>query len=188
MSENNLIEQQPILANEPPRLSGWLREFLETMLPAIAIVLAINLFLAQPRVVHGQSMEPNLHENQRVIVDMISYRVRAPERGEIIVLDVPERRSGPPLIKRVIGLPGDSVEIRDGQVLINDQPLDEPYLNQTTQGWLGPMTVPEESLFVLGDNRAASNDSRYFGVVPYENILGRAWLCYWPVQEVGFFH
>lgn len=175
--------QPPVLT----RARGWAREFLETMLPAIAVVLAINLFLAQPRVVHGQSMEPNLHENQRVIVDMLSYRFRTPDRGEIIVLDVPERRSGPPLIKRVIGLPGDIVEIRDGQVLINDQQLDEPYLDQSTQGWLAPAIVPEECVFVLGDNRAASNDSRYFGVVPHENILGRAWLCYWPLAQVGFF-
>lgn len=158
------------------------------MLPAIAVVLAINLLLAQPRVVHGQSMEPNLHENQRVIVDLLSYRLRPPERGEIVVLDVPKRRTGPPLIKRVIGLPGDRVEIRDGHVYVNDQRLDEPYLDQFTAGHMPVQCVPEEHLFVLGDNRSCSNDSRYFGMVPYENILGRAWICYWPLEDAGLFH
>ena len=157
------------------------------MLPAVAVVLGINLLLAQPRVVHGQSMEPSLHENQRVIIDLLSYRFLQPEREQIIVLDVPERRSGPPLIKRVIGLPGDRVEIKDGLVYVNDGRLDEPYLDQLTTGQMLSQIVPEEHVFVLGDNRGCSNDSRYFGMVPFENILGRAWLCYWPLDDAGFF-
>lgn len=176
--------EQAVGAHASP---SWWRQFLETMLPAIAVVLAINLFLAQPRVVHGQSMEPSLHENQRVIVDMLSYRFGTPQRGEIVVLDVPERHSGPPLIKRVIGLPGDLVEIRDGAVFINDERLNEPYLDQVTQGWMPPTRVPEECVFVLGDNRRSSNDSRYFGVVPFEKILGRAWVRYWPPEDMSFF-
>jgi signal peptidase I len=163
---------------------SWWREFLGTLLPALAIVLAVNLFLAQPRTVHGQSMEPNLHEAERVIVDLVSFRFRPPRHGEIIVLDVPEADSDP-LIKRVIGLPGETVEIRQGAVYLNGRKLDEPYLQQITPGDMGPQIVPEGHVFVLGDNRGNSNDSRYFGVVSFEAILGRAWVSYWPPREVG---
>jgi signal peptidase I len=169
------------------RTPSWWQELVETFLPAVAIVLAINLFLAQPRTVHGQSMEPNLHENQRVIVDLVSYRLRSPQRGEIIVLNVPQRQSGDPLIKRVIGLPGDTIEIKGGAVLVNGVMLEEPYLNQATLGNMPAQIVPEAHVFVLGDNRGSSNDSRYFGMVSYEDIIGRAWLRYWPPAEVGLF-
>jgi signal peptidase I len=175
-------------APRDPTHRGWLRDLLETILPAVAVVLAINLFLAQPRVVHGQSMEPNLHESQRVIVDLISYRVRPPQYGEIVVLDVPERKAGPPLIKRIIGLPGDTVEIQQGAVFVNGHKLEEPYLDQVTTGALPATIVPEEHVFVLGDNRQYSNDSRYFGTVPFESILGRAWLSYWPLTDIHLFN
>ena len=167
--------------------SNWWQQMLETILPALAVVLAMNLFLAQPRVVHGQSMEPNLHDSQRVIVDLLTYRFREPLRSEIIVLDVPERRSGPPLIKRVIGLPGDRVEIHDSAVFVNGNALSEPYLDQLTEGDLPLQVVPEGHVFVLGDNRCCSNDSRYFGMVPFENILGRAWVRYWPPTAISAF-
>ncbi len=173
-----------------PRSRGghksWFREFLETLLPATAAVLLINLFIAQPRTVHGQSMEPHLHENQRVIVEMLSYRFRTPERGEIVVLNLPERNSDP-LIKRVIGLPGETVEINNGAVYVDGQKLNEPYLTQVTMGQLPPTLIPEASVFVMGDNRRQSNDSRYFGTVPLENLIGRAWVSYWPPEEVGLF-
>jgi len=167
--------------------TSWGRELLATLLPAIAAVLVINLFLAQPRVVHGQSMEPNLHENQRVIADLVTYRLREPQRQEIVLFWVPDRSPGPPLIKRAIGLPGDIVGIRDGFVYVNGEELNEPYLDQKTPGRMLPTQVPEAHMFVLGDNRCCSNDSRYFGMVPLENILGRAWVRYWPPSEVSLF-
>ncbi len=170
-----------------PSVKNWAEEVIKTFLPAIAIVLAVNVFLAQPRTVHGQSMEPNLHENQRVIVDLISLRFREPRREEIIILDLPERNAVP-LIKRVVGLPGDTVEIKDGAVYLNGEELIEPYLNQDTRGDMPARIVPEGNVFVLGDNRARSNDSRYFGMVPFENIQGRAWLCYWPPSDAGLFN
>jgi signal peptidase I len=165
----------------------WLQEALRTLVPALAFVLIVNLLLVQPRVVHGESMEPSLHESQRVILDLVSYRVRPPKRGEIIVLAVPDRDAGPPLVKRVIGVPGDTVEIRYGSVYINGHKLDEPYLDQATDGAFSSRLIPEEHVFVLGDNRRCSNDSRYFGTVPYDHILGRAWLSYWPPSQVGLF-
>lgn len=185
-SESPTEEQRPTPSGWRVTLKSWLDEIVHTFLPAIAIVLAINLFLAQPRTVHGESMEPNLHEEERVIIDLVTYRFRDPQRGEIIVLKLPNSHTDP-LIKRVVGLPGDTIEITNGKVYINDELLSEPYLNQDTPGQVARQIVPEEHVFVLGDNRGSSNDSRYFGMVPYENILGRAWLRYWPPSEIGVF-
>lgn len=168
----------------PNKLRSWLRELLEAVLPALVIVLVINLFLAQATRVEGQSMEPNLHDNQRLIIEKISYRFHPPERGDIIVLRPPHRATVP-LIKRVIGLPGETVEVRDGRVYINGQPLEEDYIHQPTTGVMGPELVPEEHVFVLGDNRGASNDSRAFGMVPFSDIIGKAWFRYWPPSDIG---
>ncbi|MFZ5919120.1 MAG: signal peptidase I [Chloroflexota bacterium] len=178
--ENN-PPQQPSLARAAIR---WLREALETILPAIAIAILINLFLAQPTRVHGQSMEPNLHTDQRLVVEKITYHLHGPRRGDIVVFALPEQ-SEEMLIKRVIGLPGETVEIHDGQVFIDGVPLNEPYLTQDTRGRYGPVTVPPLHVFVLGDNRSFSNDSRAFDTVPIANIVGRAWLSYWPMEALG---
>ncbi|MBC7234334.1 MAG: signal peptidase I [Chloroflexi bacterium] len=167
------------------RIKSWLRELVESVLPALVIVLVVNVFLAQATRVEGQSMEPNLHNHQRLIIEKVTYRFRPPQRGDIIVLRRPYR-SSEPLIKRVIGLPGDTVEVKEGKVFVNGQPLEEPYLDQPTWGTMPPTVVQEEHVFVLGDNRRASNDSRAFGTVPYSDIIGRAWLRYWPPNEIGF--
>jgi signal peptidase I len=162
----------------------WLREVLETILPAVLIAFLINFFLAQATQVHGQSMEPTLHTDQRLVVEKISYRFHGPRHGDIVVLKSPQQ-STELLIKRVIGLSGETVEIRQGRVYINGQELDEPYLERPTGGNWGPIIVPPLHVFVLGDNRGFSNDSRAFGVVPIENIVGRAWVSYWPMDKVG---
>ncbi|MBM3189205.1 MAG: signal peptidase I [Chloroflexi bacterium] len=166
------------------KLKHWVRELLESVLPALVIVLVVNIFLAQATRVEGQSMEPNLHNNQRLIIEKISYRLHAPERGDIVVLRRPHK-SSEPLIKRVVGLPGETVQIKEGRVYINGQPLTEPYLDQATWGDSAPQIVPEEHIFVLGDNRRASNDSRSFGMVPLDDVIGKAWVIYWPLPEAG---
>ncbi|MEA3406832.1 MAG: signal peptidase I [Chloroflexota bacterium] len=165
-------------------VKSWLRELVESVLPALVIVLVINVFLAQATRVEGQSMEPNLHNNQRLIIEKVTYRFNKPEHGDIVVLHPPQQ-SGEPLIKRVIGVPGETLEIHDGQVYIDGQVIDEPYLDQPTWGTFGPILVPEGHVFVMGDNRRASNDSRAFGVVAFEDIIGRAWVRYWPLSEIG---
>jgi signal peptidase I len=190
MSEELPTQQQPQLTPsdsvEHPqgRLSGWFRDILETILPALLIVLVVNVFLAQATRVEGQSMEPNLHNNQRLIIEKISYRFRPPRRGDIVVIKMPNRHSDP-LIKRVVGLPGETIEVRDGHVYINGQMLNEPYLEQLTYGNTGPHVIAPGSIFVLGDNRGASNDSRSFGEVMISSILGHAWFRYWPLDEIG---
>ncbi len=176
----------------PPQPPGWgrrlvrlVREALETLVPAILIALLINVFVGQATRVEGQSMEPNLHTNQRLVVEKLSYRFHAPQRFDVVVLEVPSQ-GDELLIKRVIGLPGETVEIRDGQVWINDQPLDEPFLlSDTRPGRHGRVVVPPLHVFVLGDNRDHSNDSRSFGPVPIDNVVGRAWISYWPLEDLG---
>jgi len=165
-----------------------LRDVLETLVPALLIVLVVNAFLAQATRVEGQSMEPNLHDNQRLVIEKISYHFRPPQRGDVVVLKRPNRQDDPPLIKRVVALAGETIEIRDGRVYINGGVLDESYLDQMTSGDVGPEVVFPEHVYVLGDNRGASNDSRSFGQVALADIIGRAWLRYWPVDEMGVMH
>jgi signal peptidase I len=163
----------------------WLREVLETIIPAILIALVINLFLAQATRVYGQSMEPTLCNDQHLVIEKLSYRFHGPRRGDVAVIKL-DGYSSELLIKRVIGQPGDRVEIRDGQVYVNGQLLDEPYITQFTRGDYGPTDVPPLHIFVLGDNRGFSNDSRSFGMVPIDHVVGRAWFSYWPLDRFGF--
>jgi signal peptidase I len=175
------------------RLLHIARETLETIVPAILIALLINLFLAQATRVYGQSMEPNLHTDQRLIVEKLSYNrylrqylgLNGPQRGNVVVIRL-DGQGDELLIKRIIGLPGDLVEIHDGHVFVNGQFLDEPYLTGVTTGFYGPTIVPPLHIFVLGDNRSFSNDSRNFGTVPLKDVIGRAWFSYWPPEQIGF--
>ena len=162
----------------------WLVELGETVLPAIVIAVLINLFLAQATRVYGSSMEPNLHTDQRLVVEKVSYRLHGPRRGDVVVIRMPER--GPELlIKRIIGLEGETIEVSNGVVTIDGQPLEEEYLVRKTTGNYGPVTIPEGHVFVMGDNRGASNDSRIFGPVPLDRVVGRAWVSYWPIESLG---
>ncbi len=160
------------------------KELLSTILPALLIAIFIHLFLAQATRVEGYSMEPTLFGHQRLIIEKLSYRIHQPQRGDIVVVRVPQFDKL--LIKRVIGLPGETLEIRDGIVYINGQPLDEPYVNGRPRGNYPPLVIPEGDVFVMGDNRNNSNDSRAFGPVPIQNIVGHAWMRYWPPNDFGF--
>lgn len=189
MSEEYPVEQ-PTSAPRPPagigrKVVGFIRDVLETILPALAIVLVVNTLVAQATRVEGQSMEPNLHNNERLVIEKISYRLNPPERGDIVVLRLPSRLSDPPLIKRIIGLPGETIEIRDGHVYVDGQVLNEEYLDQLTFTNMPPRRVSEDHVFVMGDNRSASNDSRNFGEVAMSDIIGRAWVRYWPPGVAG---
>ncbi len=162
-----------------------LREVAETVVPAVIIAMIINLFLAQATQVLGQSMEPNLHTAQRVVVEKVTYRLfHGPRRGDVVVIDLPGQSDM--LIKRVVGLPGETIEVRGGEVYIEGQRLEEPWAVKLGGSSYGPQTIPPLHVFVLGDNRGASNDSRNFGPVPIDSIVGRAWFSYWPAEYVGF--
>jgi signal peptidase I len=191
MTDANLPDQNVESPSPSPRSRGrpglWraVREVLETIVPAILIALLINVFLGQATRVDGQSMEPSLHTNERLVVEKLSYRLHGPQRFDVVVVRVPSQ-GDELLIKRVIGLPGETVEVRDGQVYINGVQLDEPLVGQTTYpGRSAKVTVPPLHVFVMGDNRTHSNDSRSFGPVPIESIVGRAWVAYWPLDAAG---
>lgn len=170
------------------RLLRALREILETVLPALLIALLINVFVGQATRVEGQSMEPSLHTDQRLVVEKVSYRFHGPQRFDIVVLKLPGQGEEL-LIKRVVGLPGEKVDIHDGEVYINGELLDEPFINgETRPGREVSITVPPLHVFVLGDNRDHSNDSRSFGPIPIENLVGRAWISYWPPENMGLVH
>ena len=176
---------------------GCLFEVVETLVLTVVIFLGIQTFVAQPYKVQQGSMENTLLPDQYVLVDKLTPRWAPYERGDIVVFDPPETWSaggGVPFIKRVIGLPGDRVELRDGKVFVNDVELDEPYIfesngiTQTTEPAPGGPTewlVPEGELLVFGDHREDSADSRVFGFVDVSHVIGRAWLRYWPFDRFG---
>lgn len=181
-----------------------LKEILQIVLPAIFLAALIHLFLAQATIVRGQSMQPNLRPEERLIMEKLSYYFHAPRHNEIIVLDMP----GSPalIIKRVVGLPGETVEIRQGRILVDGREMASTKAIQTRSAALpadddrnpgpgsgeflsdyGPVTLAEDLFFVLGDNRQNSNDSRTFGPVHRDYVKGRIWVRYWPLTRFTIF-
>ena len=157
-------------------------ELLSTGIPAILIAIVVNVFVAQAMVVQGASMQPNLHYDQRVLVDKITYRIaHGPRRGDVVVVNAPHEET--PLIKRIVALPGETVEVRAGQVFIDGKPLHEPWTTQEGGASYGPELVPPLHVFILGDNRANSYDSRAVGPVSIDRIVGKAELVYWPLED-----
>ena len=183
-------------APEEPNQSwktAWavIREVGETIILTLIIFLLIQTVIRNFRVV-GTSMVDNLHDGQYLIIDKLSYNplitgildVGGPHRGDVIVFE-PPNRPGEDYVKRIIGLPGETVEIRNGQVFSNGQPLPEPFQPGRMSYTMRPQVVPEGTVFVLGDNRNNSNDSHNWGPLPIGNIVGRAWLSYWPPDDWG---
>ncbi len=170
--------------------SGWQRTLLdtfETILLSLVLFLAINAISERIRV-ESISMQPTLFPGDYVIVNKLAYLVtHVPQRGDVIVFKYPPDPTAIPYIKRVIGLPGDQLHIADGKVYINGSLMLEPWLKVTTNRG-GDWTVPEGQLFVMGDNRNNSSDSRSWGFVPLGNIIGRAELIYLPPQHWAFLH
>jgi len=175
----------PLASRHTESMAGSVaKELLSTVIPALIIALLIHLFLAQATRVEGYSMEPTLYGHQRLIIEKLSYRIHPPERGDIVVVRVPQFDKF--LIKRVIGLPGETLEIKNGLVYIDGQPLEEPYVNGAPRGNYRATVIPEGYVFVMGDNRNNSNDSRAFGPISIESIVGHAWMRYWPPDDFGF--
>jgi signal peptidase I len=176
-------------------LFRYLLEIVEILVLTLAIFFVIHTFVAQPFQIRQDSMETTLEPDQFVLVDKLTPRFDPYKRGDIVVFAPPDSwaRAGTPFIKRVIGVGGDIVEIRDGHVAVNGTELVEPYVFQVdgqaqpTVDSLehGSWTVPDGELFLMGDHRAVSEDSRAFGTVPTDHVIGRAWLRYWPVVVFG---
>lgn len=167
-------------------MKSFLREVLITLIIAVVIYLGLQLVI-DSRVIPSSSMEPTLQIGQRLIVSKLAYNFHEPERGDIIVFHPPnEPWDSTPFIKRIIGLPGETVEVQNNTVYINGQPLDEPYVKETIRYTMSKVTVPRNEYFVLGDNRNVSGDSHTGWTVPRENIIGKAWLTTWPPSAWGF--
>ena len=177
------ITPDPLDQDSSPHVSlRFVLDVVETILLSVLLFLAINALSARIRV-DGFSMEPTLHSGEFVIVNKVSYRIGEPLRGDVIVFQFP-RSPDQEYIKRVIGLPGDETRIRDGQVYVNGLAINEPYIN-AEPAYVGSWTVPEDSLFVLGDNRNNSSDSHNWGFVPFDYVIGKAFFVYWPPAEWG---
>lgn len=170
----------------PPREEiKWgqvLLDIVETVVLALVLFLGINAVSARVRV-DGFSMNPTLLDGEFVLVNRLAYRTGDMQRGDIIVFRS-VGASDLDLIKRIIGLPGDEVSIQNGQVLVNGQSLNEPYIADAPR-YQGNWVVPEGHLFVLGDNRNDSSDSHQWGLLPFDNIVGKAIFIYWPLPEWG---
>jgi signal peptidase I len=161
---------------------GFIKDVLEVLVLSLILFVGINAVSARIRV-DGESMVPTLASGEYVIVSRLSYRVGTPQRGDIIVFHFPGNPKEE-YIKRIIGLPGDKVDIRNGQVLVNGKALDESYLSVKVN-YTGSWSIPSGQLFVLGDNRNNSSDSHDWGTVPMDYVVGKAIVVYWPPQDWG---
>lgn len=150
------------------------------LLALTLVVVFIRLFLFSPYTVHGESMSPSLKGEERIIVNKLKYRIDPPDYGEIVVF----QSEGKNLIKRVIGLPGDVIHIENGYVFRNGKRLEEPYINEKVQGFLQQTEVIKDHVFVLGDNRNNSLDSRQIGLIPMDQVVGRADFILFPFEEM----
>jgi signal peptidase I len=206
---------QPTVNQTSQKRPSMLREVIETILLAVVIFVAVRAVVLNFKV-DGLSMTPSFANGEMLLVNRnayahfdtwalvdwlpfvdhedqnIVYPFDPPERGDVIVFTPPAPGEDKPYIKRIVGLPGDTVEVRDEGVYINGQRLDEPYLEGDltpcrlpAMKYCGPLTVPDGELFVMGDNRGNSEDSRYFGTVPEGNVIGKAWVTYWPSDMIG---
>ena len=181
-------------------LAGFL-DIIEFFVSSSAIAILIYLFITQPHQVNGSSMYPNLHDGEFLLTDKLTYKLRNPQRGDIVIFAAPSQAHCPTglncdFIKRIIGLPGEKIKVEKGQIFINGNKMTEPYENLvkgTGSGFSGnsfltegmEKTIPENQYIVMGDNRPGSSDSRDWGPISKSAIVGKAWLRYWPPNVAG---
>lgn len=185
--DENTQEAKPVPA---PKSEVW--EWTKAILIAVVLVIIIRVFIFKPFIVDGPSMQPNFYTGERLIVSEWVYHLRKPHRGEVVVFHATEEKD---YIKRVIALPGETIAIADGKVLVNGKALDEPYIADAMKRYkeetggeynatFQEQKVPEGTVFVLGDNRVDSTDSRVIGPVAYDKIIGRADIVFWPLNKL----
>lgn len=174
------------------RIAAFLGDLIETAVMAMAIFVVVYFFLVQPHQVTGNSMLPNFEDGEYILTDKISYHFHQPKRGDIVVFKAPKNQQKD-FIKRIVGLPGETIKLEKGKVFINGEKISEVYLSPN--GITLPKSlisegqealVPLDEYFVLGDNRQHSSDSRDWGTVPKSSIIGKAWLRYWPINKIAF--
>lgn len=170
----------------------FVMDILETIVFIGSFFIVVYLFIMQPNQVKGASMEPTFDSGDYIMTSKVTYKFRPPQRGDVIVFKSP-KNPDIEYIKRVVGLPGDQVVIKNSQVFINDNLVPETYIAEATNVWDGgyakegvPMTVPDNYLFVMGDNRPRSSDSREFGPIPIDSIIGYVFYRYYPSSKAGW--
>jgi signal peptidase I len=182
--ENLGIKTQKIQPEENPVI-----EIAKTLATAFILAIGIRTLVAEARYIPSSSMEPTLEINDRLIIEKISYRFRTPQRGDVVVFSptdkLREQNFKDAFIKRVIGLPGETVEVKGGTVYVNGTALREKYIEESPEYKYGPVQVPANEYLVLGDNRNNSYDSHYWGFVPRKNLIGRAVVRFWPFNRLG---
>lgn len=167
---------------------SMIRELLEMAILTVAIFLVVRVALQNFKV-EGTSMLPNLQNNEYILVNKVDYMLHSPERGDIIVFRaIPAGQPDRDFIKRVIGLPGDTIQVKNGGVYVNDHKLSESYIHQKPLYTFPRSRVPNGSYFVLGDNRNNSEDSHLWKWLPRNDIIGKAWVSYWPLNDVHVFN
>lgn len=191
-AENTIdaVEHQ-VEANQGKIFWQRIRENLQILVIALALALFIRAFIAEPRYIPSDSMLPTLEVSDRLVVEKISYYFRLPQRGEIVVFEPPQQlqiqgyQKDQAFIKRVIGTPGQTVQIQNGIVYLNGNPLKEDYIAEPPAYQMPAVRVPEDQLFVMGDNRNNSNDSHVWGFLPKQNVIGHACFRFWPINRFG---
>jgi signal peptidase I len=187
-------QEQTLEKTNPLKKEAW--EWTKALLIAAALVFFIRWLIFAPFIVEGPSMEPNFYTGERLIVSKIIYSIRKPERGEVIVFHATKEKD---YIKRVIALPGETVKVEGDKVYVNNQLLDEPYLKKALDDAakkgipyntrnFPEKTVADGTIFVMGDNRSNSADSRDIGFIKYEQVVGRADLIFWPFDKISLVH
>jgi signal peptidase I len=163
-----------------------IREIIFSLVPAILIAFFVNFFVTEAAVVEqGPSMQPNLYVGYRVMTEKVSYRFHEPNRGDIVIVERADQEVD--LVKRIVALPGEIIEVRAGQVWLNGEQLTEPYVKEFGGPSYGPSRVPDGTVFILGDNRRLSHDSRAFGPVSLDSVNRRVIFIYWPLDEFKIF-
>ena len=174
--------QTPPAAN----VKGVLRETVETLGLSVLLAFGLRTFVAEARYIPSESMLPTLEVNDRLIIDKVSYDFGDPQRGDIVVFRPPAALGQKDaFIKRLVALPGDVVEVKDGQLVINGEPQQEPYIAAKPDYQYGPVTVRPDACLVVGDRRKKSFDAHYWGFLPKDHLIGRAVFRFWPLDRLG---
>ena len=192
MSRQENDKKQTTDTNSSAKIWNSLRENFSLIAIALVLAFLIRTFIAEPRYIPSDSMVPTLLTGDRLVIEKISYHFHSPQFGDIIVFHPPEElqnrgyQKNQAFIKRVIGEPGNVVSINTGEVFLDGKSLQEDYIAEPPNQPFPPVKVPPDNLFVMGDNRNDSNDSRYWGFLPKHNVIGRAVFRFWPLGRIGF--
>lgn len=194
MAAENTSKTEAKVDTQKDSGNSWKKTVFENVkLVAIALTIAIivRLFIAEPRFIPSPSMVPTLSVGDRLLIEKVSYHLHPPHQGDIVVFEPPPQlqeygyRASQAFIKRVIGLPGQQIQVTQGKVYVDGAPLNEPYILDAPAYEMPTVRVPSGSLFVMGDNRNDSNDSHVWGFLPIKNVIGHATLRFWPLDKLG---